>query len=112
MNEATIREVFSDENFVKGLFELETPEAVQMALRQKDIQLSTEDIMKIRDLLSKRLESGEELSDEELEGVAGGVVFECVVGGLFVGALIIGLIAGAGAVGGAYIVNSKTEGQW
>lgn len=112
MNEATIREVFNDESFVKGLFELETPEQVQQALWQKDIQLSTEEIMKIRDLVFKSLESGGELSDEEMGGVTGGVVFECVVGGLFVGALIIGLIAGAGAVGGAYIVNSKTEGQW
>ena len=112
MNEATIREVFSDEVFVKGLFALETPVEVQQALRQKDINLSVDEIVKARELLLKRLETGAELSEEELEGVAGGVVFECVVGGLFVGALIIGLIAGAGAVGGAYIVNNKTGGQW
>lgn len=33
MNEAAIREVFSDEVFVKGLFALETPEEVQAMLR-------------------------------------------------------------------------------
>ena len=58
MNEATIREVFSDENFVKGLFELETPEEVQAALRQKDIALSVTEIVKVRELLLKRMETG------------------------------------------------------
>ena len=114
MNEATIREVFSDENFVKGLFELETPEAVQQALRQKDITLSVDEIVKIRGLLLKRLETGEELSEEELESVSGGAVVTCVllVAALFAGALIGGAAVGAGIVGGAYIVNDKTSSGW
>ena len=55
MNEAAIREVFSYEYFFKGLFVLETPEAVQQALRQKDISLSVEEIVKIRELVLKRM---------------------------------------------------------
>ncbi len=39
-NEAVIREVFSDEVFVKVLLTMETPAEVQQALRQKDITFS------------------------------------------------------------------------
>ena len=114
MNEATIREVFSNEEFVKGLFQLEMPEQVQQALRQKDITLSVDEIVKIRELLLKRLETGEELSEEELESVNGGAVVTCVllIAALFAGALIGGAAVGAGVIGGAYIVNDKTSGGW
>ena len=40
MNEAKIKEVFSDEAFVKELLEKETPEEVQEILEKKDIELS------------------------------------------------------------------------
>ena len=114
MNEVAIREVFSDEVFVKGLFALETPAEVQQALRQKDITLSVDEIVKIRELLLKRLETGEELSEEELESVNGGAVVTCVllIAALFAGALIGGAAVGAGIIGGAYIVNDKTSGGW
>ena len=114
MNEVKIREVFSDEQFVKGLFAMETPAEVQQALRQKDITLSVDAIVKIRELLLKRLETGEELSEEELESVNGGAVVTCVllIAALFAGALIGGAAVGAGVIGGAYIVNDKTSGGW
>lgn len=114
MNEATIREVFSDENFVKRLFELETPTEVQQVLRQKDITLSVEEIVKIRELLLKRIETGEELSEEEMESVSGGAVITGIIliTALFAGALIGGVAVGGGIVGGAYIVNDKTHGGW
>lgn len=115
MNEATIREVFSNEEFVKGLFQLETPEQVQQALRQKDISLSVEEIVKVRELLLKQMDSGQELSEQELESVTGGeMVTICLIlmGCLWAGALVGGVVAGAGMVGGAYIVNDKTNGAW
>jgi hypothetical protein len=114
MNEATIREVFSDEVFVKGLFALETPVEVQQALHKKDISLTIEEIVKVRELLLKRMETGEELSEEELESVNGGAVVTCVllIAALFAGALIGGAAVGAGIIGGAYIVNDKTSGGW
>lgn len=110
MNEATIREVFSDENFVKGLFELETPEAVQVALRQKDISLSVEEIVKVRELMLKRLETGAELSEEELAEVTGGSV--TVIAGLIIVAGAAALL-GATSLGGiAYCTNAMTHGRW
>ena len=87
MNMEKLKEAFSDEAFVKSLFELETASEVQAALKEKDIELSEEEIISIRDFLVK-VENGEitkeqlenwaaksergELSEEALEAVAGG----------------------------------------
>lgn len=51
MNEAKIKEVFSDEAFVKELLEKETPEEVQEILEKKDIELSIEEIVNLREML-------------------------------------------------------------
>ena len=111
MNEATIREVFSDENFVKGLFELETPEEVQTALRQKDISLSIEEIVKVRELMLKRLDTGAELSEEELAEVTGGSVTMLIAGCLIVAGAFT--ISGAASLGGlAYCTDYLTHGRW
>ncbi|NPV91233.1 MAG: Nif11-like leader peptide family natural product precursor [Firmicutes bacterium] len=81
-DQAKVQEVFSDEVFVKNLLALETPEEVQAALQKKGVDLTVEDIVKIRDLIAKKQNAGE-LSDEDLEGVAGGTFNE------FVGEIII-----------------------
>ena len=85
MNEEKIKEVSSDEEFVKSLMELETPEEVQKALAEKDIDLSVDDIKKIAKLIQKKADG--ELSDEDLESVAGGSVTVAVV--LFTGTALI-----------------------
>lgn len=108
MNEATIREVFSDENFVKGLFQLETPEQVQQALQQKDITLSVAEIVKVRELLLKRMETGAELSEEELESVTGGSATVLIATLLFVG---IGMGV-TSLVGIGLCTHSLTDGRW
>ena len=115
MNEATIREVFSNEEFVKGLFRLETPEQVQQMLRQKDISLSVAEIVNVRELLLKQMDSGQELSEQELESVTGGAMATiCLIlsASLLIGAMVGGAAVGAGTVGAAYIVNDKTNGAW
>ena len=89
MNLEKIKEIFADETFVKGLFELETAAEVQAALKEKGVEMSEEEILGIRELLIK-VESGEisveqleqwatqaergELSEELLEQVSGGSV--------------------------------------
>lgn len=70
-DEATIQAVFQDETFVMGLFELETPEEVQAALRGRDVEMTVAEIMNLRDYMAKQ-QSGGALSDSELESVAGG----------------------------------------
>ena len=88
MNIEKMKEVFADEAFVKGLFELETAAEVQAALKEKGVELSEDEILGIRELFLK-VEGGEisaeqlekwveqaesgELSEELLEQVSGGI---------------------------------------
>lgn len=74
MNQEKIQEVFSDEAFLKEIFSKEIPEEVQSILAEKDVELSIEDILKLRKIIEKKLNQGVELSDDELEDVTGGVV--------------------------------------
>ena len=91
-----MKEVFSEEAFVKSLFEMEAVAEMQEALNSKGVLLSEEEIAGLRDFFDK-VKSGEisreqleqwrklaengELSEEMLEQVAGGGVLLCVLGG-------------------------------
>ena len=102
MNEEKIKEVFSDEKFVKSLMELETPEEVQKALAEKDIDLSIDEIKAAAKLLEKRANG--ELADEDLETVAGGM-------GLIAGlAIVQGICIVVGVAGSA--TSKATRGRW
>ena len=110
MNVDKLKEVFSDGAFVKSLFELESAGEVQAALKEKGIEFSEEEIISIRDFLLKveegditkeqlekwtvQLEDGE-LSEKELEIVAGGIALETVgfvVGCAVIGAKVVGFL--------------------
>ena len=110
MNEERIKEVFSDEAFVKELFSKETPEEVQAMLEDKDIELSIDEIVKLKELLEKKVENPDaELSDEDLEDVAGG----CLLGAcLAAGLMIVGAWALTGLVSGAAVTHENTNGRW
>ena len=100
MNEEKIKEVFSDEAFVKELFSKETPEEVQAMLEDKDIELSIDEIVKLKELLEKKVENPDaELSDEDLEDVAGGCY----------GIVVVACFA---VVFGGSIVETATRGRW
>ena len=112
-SELVIREVFSDEAFVKGLFALETPQEVQAALKEKKIELSIDEIVKTRQLLVRSAENGGVLSDEELQEVSGGfdVSGALIIGiaGILAG---IGIVVGAGVAGAAWGTDAATGGSW
>jgi len=101
MNKEKLQEVFSDEVFVKSLLALETPEEVQVLLKTKDVELSVEEIIKVKDLMASKMASGEELSDEDLDNVAGGF-FLTLIASLI--PAIIGLTAGG--------ISAGTQGKW
>ena len=89
MNEERIKEVFSDEEFVKELFSKETPEEAQALLAEKEIDLSIDELVKIKDLVVAKLQAAEngestELTEEDLADVAGGVAVLFAIMGLVV----------------------------
>ena len=124
MNIEKMKEVFSDEAFVKNLFELETVAEVQAALKEKGVELTEEEILGIRDLLAK-MESGEispeqlesgELSDEVLEQVAGGEIIIMAAVTITIGTILkwigIGAAVGAAAGGVAAGAIDAVERRW
>ncbi len=115
MNEATIREVFSDEVFVRGLFALETPEEVQAAMAGKGLELTVEQVIKIKELIIKKLDTGRELSEEELEDVTGGGILvlglALAAASLATGLLAGGLVAGV-TVGAGWLTDTLTNHTW
>ena len=79
MNEERIKEVFADEEFVKEFFSKETPEEAQAILAEKDIDVSIEELVAIKNIIDEKLQAAEngedgELCDDDLENVAGGVL--------------------------------------
>lgn len=117
-----VKAAFADETFVKSLFELDTVAEVQAALQEKDVELTKEEILGIRELLAK-VESGEisveqleqwaaqmqsgELSDELLEQVAGGSAMLTAMGVI----AVVGMVATAvGIVTG--IIKAATGRHW
>ncbi|MDO4731007.1 MAG: Nif11-like leader peptide family natural product precursor [Clostridia bacterium] len=125
MNIKKISEVFSDEVFVKSLFEMDTVAEVQAALKEKGIEMTEDEILSVRDLLCK-VESGEidreqlqswaaqaetgELSGEALENVAGGFCTAMLAAGAIAAAATL---ASAAAVGGiAYGIVCAIKDRW
>ena len=89
MNEKRIKEVFSDEEFVKELFSKETPEEAQALLAEKEIDMSIDELVKLKDLVAAKLQAAEngestEITEEDLADVAGGVAVLFAIMGLVV----------------------------
>lgn len=72
MNNEKLKELLKDEAFVKELVEQETVEDAQKLLASKGVDISVDQLNEIHKGVAARLEEGEELSDEQLENVAGG----------------------------------------
>jgi len=107
MNEERIKEVFSDEEFVKELLSRETPEEAKALLEEKDIDFSVEDLVKLKDIIAAKLQAAEngesaELTEEELEDVSGGTL-------TFIIAVIIPVVVNAAFVGYAF---KKSGTRW
>lgn len=63
-----MKKLGDDEQLTEALFSKETPEEAQALLKSEGFEFTTAEIMELRDAFL-----ASELSDEELEGVAGGV---------------------------------------
>jgi len=71
-----LKEVLSDEKFVDELVNLETIDEVKEKLKEKNVDLTTEQIETLKAKLVNRQEG--ELSEDDLEDVAGGLLDEIV----------------------------------
>ena len=114
MNEERIKEVFADEEFIKELFSKETPEEAQALLVEKDIELSIDELVKLKDLVVAKLqavENGEsaELTEEELTDVAGGYLG---IATIIIVSIAIPLITGTGIAVGISTNNFTTRLRW
>jgi lactobin A/cerein 7B family class IIb bacteriocin len=100
MNEERIREVFSDKAFVEELLSIHEPEKIQALLEDKDIEMSIAEIEKFKDAVMKKMENPDaELSDEDLEDVAGGCLWIAIP-------IAIGILAGI------CVADNLTGGRW
>lgn len=90
----------ADPSVAERLFGLETPEEVQNFLKEQGLEFSLEEINSLRETLVKVLEMKEngELSDEDLENVAGGIVpiILLILASMGLGACIGGLVSNLG----------------
>lgn len=71
MNEK-INELLKDASFLENLLTLETEAEAQAFLAENGIELSTIEIVTIKNAIASKLGENEELSEDDLECVAGG----------------------------------------
>lgn len=95
---ADLKTLLSDKDFMKGIVEMETPEQVQKAFKDKGVEISTEQVQEIGKIINATVEKGSALSEDELEGVSGGSDF---VDGLKAPFKAVGNAKGAGGKAGA-----------
>lgn len=97
----------ADQGFVEKLFVLESPEEVQGFLKAEGLDFELEEINMLKDALAKAVakSEGAELSDEDLEEVAGGIVI--TAGAVAATAAVVSAIF----TGGGFVHN-VTRGRW
>lgn len=108
INEKALADFFAkikdDEAFAKSVVDAQEPKAVLGLAKESGIELTEDDVIAAKEFLVKAMEQGDksELSEEELENVAGGLV---VTTGLLV---TLGVIGAAATIGGALITGGAT----
>lgn len=96
-----------EQGFTEKLFAFEKAEDVQTFLKGHGLDFSLEEINLFKDALVKTLEKGTdaELSDEDLEDVAGGVIATTTIVSLTAAAI-------GGTCGGGTFIHNITRGRW
>lgn len=69
--EQIIKELAQDETFLQNLVKAESVEEIDALFKGKDVELSKQELEAIYEELHN--DNGRELSDDELDGVAGGI---------------------------------------
>ena len=89
MNEK-LDELLKDEAFIEKLLNQENDTDVQALLAENGIELTLSDISAIKSGIEARLSGNEELSEDDLENVAGGVDVDKIITGVVDGICKLG----------------------
>lgn len=74
MSNEKFLKLMQDEEFVKKIFKMQTPEEVQNELKNEGVELSVEEVELLGSIINKSIEkNGESLTGRELLEIAGGV---------------------------------------
>lgn len=76
--EEKIKELVEDQEFVKKLLSCEEPEQVQKLFADNGVEISLEDVKALGKALAAMAESDGELSEDDLEAVAGGSAWDTI----------------------------------
>lgn len=88
------------------LVQQETPEEAQAVLNEAGLDFTKEEVVELGELLVKGMDQKEgELSEDDLEDVAGGAVIT-----LTTAAAVIGIVGGAASTGN--FIHNVTRGRW
>jgi predicted ribosomally synthesized peptide with nif11-like leader len=100
--EAFLTKIKDDSNFAQKICDAHEPGEVQILAKEVGIELAMDDIMATKGMLVKAMEKdNHELSDEDLENVAGGF-------GILAGIAAVALIAGVTGI----ITSSGAASRW
>ena len=120
MNQEKINELFKNEEFLKKFVATETPEDMQTLLNDNNFPCSLEDVAPIFEIITKiknkeitfdelknfnAIVQQDELSENDLENVSGGIAPLIIAGALtLTGKLLLGgTVAASSAIGGFFL---------
>lgn len=86
--EMLLSEAFEDGEFLEELSALETPEEAQSKLREKGVNLTLDEVKQIPKMMAAVSAGTGELSEDDLEDVAGGVIVSVALGAASLAVLI------------------------
>ena len=73
MSNEKILEILKDKNFAEKILKMQTPEQVQVAFKEKGVEISVDEVKIIGSILNKMVEKKTtNLSEEDLNEIAGG----------------------------------------
>ncbi len=108
VTEKQIREVFSNEEFMKEVLTKETPEEVQEMFEKRNVEISIAEILKIKEILLEKLTQSEncfEMNEDELQEVSGG---ELILGC----AIFLTVLIGGASIGATFCIDKITGSRW
>ena len=77
--ESLLSEAFADEEFVTALFALDTAEEAQAMLKDKGIEMTLDEVKRLPDAMAMARTGEGELSEDDLEDVAGGSIWPWLI---------------------------------